>query len=162
MPNRFEEIQYFRQPWLWILLLGLQLFLLWGLFKQIVLGEPFGSNPAPNGLLILIAFIPLSLIVLFALMHLKTTISHQTIEILFYPFSKVIINKEEIEHAEIRKYKALTEYGGWGIRFGNGKAYTISGNQGLQLQLKDGRKTLVGTQKPTELQSAINDFLSAK
>ncbi len=33
-----------------------------------------------------------------------------------------------------RKYRPIREYGGWGIRYGwNGRAYSTSGNEGVQL-----------------------------
>lgn len=162
MLYRFEEIQRFNQPLLWALLIGLQLFFFYGMYQQLILGEKFGDNPAPDALLVVLALIPLSIIILFGIMHLRTRIDEENIEVLFFPFTKVIINREEIEKAKVRKYKALTEYGGWGIRYGNGKAYTTSGNQGLQLQLKDGRKILIGTQKPDEAQRAIDAFLDKK
>jgi hypothetical protein len=162
MLYRFEEIQRFRQPWLWAMLIALQLLFLYGLVQQLILGKQFGDNPAPDILLVFLSLIPFFIIILFGVMHLKTTIGEENIEILFFPFTKVIINKEEIEKAQVREYKALMEYGGWGIRYGNGKAYTTGGNQGLQLQLKDGRKILIGTQKPTEIQQAIDNLLTSE
>jgi hypothetical protein len=57
----------------------------------------------------------------------------------------------------VRKYKPLAEFGGWGLRFGvSGKAYNISGNKGLQLELTNNKKLLIGTQKPEELSEALN------
>jgi hypothetical protein len=53
----------------------------------------------------------------------------------------------------------LGEYGGWGIKYGlvgAGKAYSVSGMQGLQLYLKDGSRLLIGTQKSQEIQEIIN------
>lgn len=49
----FREIQYFRQVWLWILVLlcaGLMWFIT---IKQIIFGIPMGDNPAPDVLLII-------------------------------------------------------------------------------------------------------------
>jgi len=36
-----------------------------------------------------------------------------------------------------------------------GVAYNISGNMGLQLELKNGKKILLGTRKPTELEDVL-------
>jgi hypothetical protein len=48
-------------------------------------------------------------------------------------------------------------YGGWGIKRGiGGLAYNVSGNQGLQLVLTDGRKILIGTQKPEQFINAMS------
>jgi len=57
----------------------------------------------------------------------------------------------------VRKYKPLLEYGGYGIRgFGNNRALNISGNTGLQLVFKDGRKLLIGTKKGHEMIEMLN------
>ncbi|MBE9601319.1 hypothetical protein [Pedobacter sp. MC2016-24] len=59
----------------------------------------------------------------------------------------------------VRKYSPLTEYGGWGIRFGlfgQGNAFNVSGNEGLQLEFNDHTKLLIGTKKPAELTETLN------
>jgi len=66
---------------------------------------------------------------------------------------------QEIHNLEIRTYRPLKEFGGWGLRFGqSGKAYTISGKTGLQLQLKNGRKVLFGTQKADVMKSYLQEM----
>nr|MBP6978828.1 hypothetical protein [Lentimicrobiaceae bacterium] len=55
-------------------------------------------------------------------------------------------------------YSTIGEYGGWGYRMGGkkaGVAYNISGNMGLQLELKNGKKILLGTKKPVEMEEAL-------
>lgn len=50
------------------------------------------------------------------------------------------------------------DYGGWGLRlgfFGKGRAYNISGNIGMQIVFKDGKKLLIGTQKSAEIKSFL-------
>jgi len=39
--------------------------------------------------------------------------------------------------------------------FGKGRALNMSGNMGLQLELKDGKKLLIGTQKFEELEQLL-------
>jgi hypothetical protein len=54
----------------------------------------------------------------------------------------------------VRRYNAIGEYGGWGVRlglFGEGKVLSVSGDRGLQLQFLDDKKLLIGTNKPEEL-----------
>ena len=46
----YREVQYFRQTWLWILLLSISLITIWGMVQQLFLGKPFGNNPAPDNL----------------------------------------------------------------------------------------------------------------
>jgi hypothetical protein len=38
---------------------------------------------------------------------------------------------------------------------GKGKAFNVSGNKGLQLEFNDGRKLLIGTSKPEELEAFL-------
>jgi len=62
----------------------------------------------------------------------------------------------------VRRYNALSEFGGWGIRFGsNGTAFNMSGTMGLQLEFLNRKRLLIGTNKATELTKVIeelNDF----
>lgn len=52
-----------------------------------------------------------------------------------------VIPFETIASYQARTYRALLEYGGYGIRWGRaGKPYILSGNEGLQLLLNDGQK----------------------
>jgi hypothetical protein len=63
--------------------------------------------------------------------------------------------------AYIRKYNPIKDYGGWGIRWGSfrkGNAYNMSGNMGLQLVFKDGKKLLFGTQRSSELDQIIEQL----
>ena len=58
------------------------------------------------------------------------------------------IKADEIASYEIRKYNALLEYGGYGIRLGRGargKAFNVGGNMGMQFTFKNGKKFLLGT-----------------
>ena len=75
-----------------------------------------------------------------------------------------VIAKEEISHAEIIRYNPITRYGGYGIRHSlkHGKALNIRGNQGLQIQLKNGKKLLLGTQKPELLKQAVAKMMENK
>lgn len=53
----FEEKQRFRLIWLWIILLSIDAFLLYGMLRQVVNGQQFGSNPISNtGLLVEASF----------------------------------------------------------------------------------------------------------
>jgi hypothetical protein len=161
MPEHlFREEQRFNHPLIWILLIGIQGMFIYGIIQQVILGKPFGTNPAPDLLLILFAFLPLALIVLFLNMKLITTVEKDMIIIEFVPFTTREIHEDEIEKTSIRTYQPIREYGGWGLRFGRGRAFTASGNKGLQVELKNGEQILIGTQRPEELeQAAINLFL---
>ncbi len=96
---------------------------------------------------------------LFFVFRLETNITEEAISVRFFPlhlkFRKYLWS--DIETAEVRKYKPLLEYGGYGIRgFGNNRALNIAGKTGLQLIFKDGRKLLIGTQKGLEMIEMLN------
>ncbi len=154
----FIEKQQFRQPWLWVLLIGLCLLTLWGFVQQVILGVPWGNKPAPDGLLIVFTILPFALLWLFGSMYLKTEITNEEIRIQFFPFFRRTFKWQDIEEAYVRQYKPIAEYGGWGARFSHkGIAYNVSGNMGLQLVLKKGgKRILIGTQLPEELERVLN------
>jgi hypothetical protein len=62
-----------------------------------------------------------------------------------------------------RVYRPILEYGGWGIRCGfkGARAYNVSGNKGVQLILQNGKRLLIGSQKPDELVEAINSMMAS-
>jgi hypothetical protein len=62
----------------------------------------------------------------------------------------------EVSRAYLRRYDPLSEYGGWGIKgTARNRAYNIANDEGLQLELRDGRRVLLGTQRPTELAQVL-------
>ena len=102
--------------------------------------------------------IPTLLYLLFG--SLRTRVTTEAVEI-SWGFSGIIRKKvpfSEIEGMEPVTYSPIREFGGWGIRFGfqgQGKAYNVSGNLGVQLEMSDGERLLVGSQRPQELAGAI-------
>src|ERR1700740_3124159 len=157
----FSERQKFKQWWLWIILLGVNLLFLYGVFIQVIGGQPFGDKPISNiGLLITSGFV-LALTLLFMSSRLDTIIKSDGVYVRFFPFhiKYKYHSWEMITKSYVRKYSAFTEYGGWGLRiglFGKGQAYNVSGNQGLQLEFTDHKKLLIGTSKPGELIETLN------
>ena len=67
-----------------------------------------------------------------------------------------LIRFEDIIGLEVRRYRPLLEYGGWGVRLGPaGWAYTTGGNEGVQLRLRTGIPVLIGSKHPRELEAAV-------
>ena len=142
----FYEIQQFRHKWIWTILL----IVLFVLFLPIISGI---VSILLGVILILTGF---CFIWLFYSMKLITEIKGDSIHIKFSPFTTQIIPFSEIIKYEIRQYRPIIEYGGWGIRFNrSGKAYTVSGNIGIQIQLSAGKGILIGTQQPNEFLQAM-------
>ena len=164
----FAENQRFDQPWLRIplVLLGIGNITLfaYGLFNQFILDQPWGDNPMSDTGLVVVSlftfFIWIGIFLLFQKSVLITSIGTECIQFRYPPFiaKNRTIKIEEIMELEIRKYKPLWEYGGYGIRTSlkYGKAFNVKGNTGLQLHLKNGKKILLGTQKRESMEWAIN------
>lgn len=67
---------------------------------------------------------------------------------------------QELSECYARTYRPILEYGGWGIRWGwKGRAYNVSGHEGVQLVLKNGKRLLVGSQRSHELETAVRSIL---
>jgi hypothetical protein len=70
------------------------------------------------------------------------------------------IGFEQIANCYARKYRPIVEYGGWGIRWGiSGRAYNAYGNMGVQLELRGGKRLLIGSQNADKLAEIINDTM---
>lgn len=155
----YSESQYFRQLWLWILLLGIAALSIWSMVQQLIFGKDFGNNPAPDAVLIVIAIVfGFGFLVIFYKMNLTTQVRSDGIYYRFFPFHLSFhkIELGDISECEVRNYSALKDYGGWGIRYGRkGKAYNVSGNRGVQLTFLKGNKLLFGSQKPEGFSAAI-------
>jgi hypothetical protein len=107
--------------------------------------------------------VPISIAALFLLLKLETYVSRDGIYVRYFPFHIRFkrFAPEDLSEYYARQYKPLREYGGWGIRYSlrNGKAYNTSGNRGVQLVFKNGKKLLIGSQKPEQLEAAIREIL---
>lgn len=150
----FSEIQRFRQWWLWLIVIVTCIVPIIGIFKQIINDVPFGNNPMSNNTLILSAVISSFIIVLFLLIRLETNITKESIAFRFFPFVKRNYSFNEIETCKVIDYGFV---GGWGIRYTMeyGTVYNTKGTKGLFIKLKDGKTTVIGTQKPEELQKIL-------
>lgn len=161
---KFHEVQRFRQKWLQMILVAVSLCLVlpfgYGMIEQLVLGHPWGDRPMADSALAIVG--PLMILLgigipfLFYTMRLLTEVREDGIHIHFAPLSRQTVRFEDIVSWEVRTYRPIREYGGWGVRYGrSGKAYNVSGNRGVQLKLSSGKGLLIGSQRPEELAQAI-------
>lgn len=149
--KQFKETQRFTQWWLWLVLVG----------SWVVLIYSLATVQPQTTIAYFISFVVGMLLpILFWQMRLMTRITEEGIYVRFVPFhfKEQFYPWESIESAQVRTYSPLMEYGGWGIKYGfngQGKVFNVAGDQGLQLVFKSGEKLLIGTQKPTEIQAAV-------
>ncbi|MCF8228981.1 MAG: DUF6141 family protein [Bacteroidales bacterium] len=156
----FKETQKFRQWWILVILLIVLCIWLWGIIQQIVFEIPFGNNPISDLGLVLIGIIVLAPIVIIFRIKMISQIRRDGIWYKMYPLTTYKkIRPEEVKNWHIRQYNPVREFGGWGMRFalqrGKGKAINLSSRNGLQLELKSGKKLLIGTQNPEKMKEAM-------
>jgi hypothetical protein len=62
-----------------------------------------------------------------------------------------------IQRYQVIEYRPFADYGGWGIRTGRDGERVLSarGNRGVRLELADGSKLLIGSQRCEELAETI-------
>ena len=157
----FSEEQKFKQWWLWVILLGINSIFIFGIYQQIICGKPFGDKPTSNTGLLIVSGGMLLLTILFLNFKLQTIIKEDGIYVRFFPIHQAYrkYTWDKLIKIYVRKYNAITEYGGWGIRlgiFGKGNALNVSGNNGLQLEIFKKTNLLIGTNKPEELEAVLN------
>lgn len=152
----FSERQYFSRWWVLIILPA-------PIITTILEFTSTASHEGDKLLALVIVWVLCgSIAAMFIWSHLDTEITEDEIQFRYPPFINrpKVIPYYQIKTIQVRKYDALGEYGGWGLRYGwtNGKknrAYNIKGNMGLQLELGDDISILIGTQKPDELRELI-------
>ncbi len=142
----YREVQ---PPYLWVRLLLVVVGLL--PILAVLSGEPAWPGLLPSGvaLLLLLLFIPHTI----ELQHRVLRVSFGLLRLVSWTFPL-----QDIEKAEAVTYLPFKSYLGWGIRRGRDKSLglTMRGNRGVMLQLRDGRRVLVGSQQPDDLVLAIN------
>jgi hypothetical protein len=161
----FQERQRFTSIWLWILLLGIDLLILWGVFQQVILGEEFGNQPASDWGLILTLVFCLALTYFFFTLHLDVKVFEDRIDFRFFPMQTAFrsINCKEIDQVELRQSRPLFDFGGWGIRFGRQgeQVFNVRGREVIYLSLQNGKKVVLGTQRGEALLQAIEQVREA-
>lgn len=149
----FEESQRFSRWWLGMLVGGM---------VAGIAAALSDSDPNKYWGLALVVGVTGGVSLLIARVRLLTRIDGYGIHYRFTGFMRwKQIAWAEIDKAELRKYNAITEYGGWGYRrrwYKKGIGLTVGGDQGIQLQLIDGKKILLGTHQPEEAAAALARF----
>lgn len=153
----FKEEQRFNQWLLWVGILSFGFLIIYGTIKQIFYNIPFGNKPMSNVGIVFFSSFYLLFIVLFRILKLETKINENGVYYRFFPVHNnfKLIKWEVIKSVNIIKYKPITQYGGWGIKHGS---YTVKGNIGIQLELKNNTKLLIGTQKKEEATRVLETY----
>jgi len=111
--------------------------------------------------------LPVGFGIFFFIYKLEIEVNSDGLHVRSFPFHVRYrkIPAEDLSECYARTYRPIREYGGWGIRYGfrkrSGKAYNMSGNKGVQLIFKNGKRLLIGSQKPDELAEAIESIMKS-
>lgn len=156
----FKEEQKFTQP-LIIILITISLLVVIGVMVKEYTSE--SSNMRAVEIVTVIATTMAAIMPIF-FFKLITRIDERGIHYRFFPLhrrTKTIL-WSEIKLITIRKYDAISEYGGWGLKGllnrKKGKAINVKGNIGIQLEFLNGKKILIGTQKENEAKKVLEIY----
>lgn len=150
----FREDQRFTQPWLWALVVVAAV-AVWGLVAAQLVGS--GGDESGWAVAILAVVVGAGLPVLLAFIRLTVQVFADRVEIRFRPFVRRTIAFDSLVAVEAVTYRAVREYGGWGVKGWSRRkvAYNVSGDRGVLLTLVDGRTVLLGSQRAADLEAAI-------
>ena len=153
MKIEFKERQKFTKWWIWLILIGLGAIAVYGVIQQILLDIDFGNKPISNIGMIIFTFFVFGFMYFNWYMTLITEITNEGIKMRFIPFVKKEINWNDLKSVKIVNYGFV----GYGIRLRSkyGTIYNINGNKGLAIELSNGKKFVIGTQKEMELKNVI-------
>ena len=152
----FYERQRLRQWWLWlIVILAISVPLVIDVAKMVKNGVP--QQLMLSSLLSYVACI-IPVLILLCIIKLETEITEKCVYVRMFPLHISFRSYafSEMEACFVRKYHPVREYGGWGLKGTfNNRALNISGNQGLQIVFKNGKKLLIGTRRPQEIMEIL-------
>ena len=141
--------------------------ILYGFSMQIILGKPWGDNPISDSGLIITSIFAVAVVGLTIWLLLSTKleirIDAKRIQYRYYPIMRkwAMLLPDQIEEFEVKKLGFL-ERGRRGYRgfFGKEKKLTIMGRHALKIRTADGRKVIIGTQSPEQLERAMKKLMT--
>jgi hypothetical protein len=162
-PILFREVQKMDQLWVRFIV-GIPVVFSWhGAYQQLFLRKPFGTNPAPDWMILaLLLVFGIIFPLFFYSLKMVTVVRKDGLYVRFYPFhfSFRHFPIKNIQSYEVLTYNPFRDYGGWGIRYGlKGKAYNTKGNRGVLFEFTERnnvRKLMIGSQIPEKLSTAID------
>ncbi len=108
------------------------------------------------GLLVALA---LPLLMAACLLHMTTEVTPTEVRVWFgwVPIYRRVVVITSIQRYCVVEYRPIIDYGGWGIRTGRDgeRVLNARGNRGVRLELADGSKLLIGSQRSEELAETI-------
>ena len=68
-----------------------------------------------------------------------------------------LMSLDELKSHEVVNYRPFKDFGGWGLRWNpwKGWSYSVSGSEGVRVELENGTQLVIGSQRAPELDDAI-------
>ncbi len=159
----YVEEQAFRVIWFWLIVGAALMYAPIALTVELV-GTESGSDGWWEALYGLLFSLYVSISISAWLLWLKMTTTVRPDGLFLYYrglyWKDISVSLDEVESVEAKEYRPILGYGGWGIRYvWKGKAYNVSGNEGVRIHYKNGKHILIGSQEPKKLLKAIQQIL---
>jgi len=156
MKIEFNEIQKFRQWWIWLLLSPLMIFTVIVFIYQFILKEPIGSKPLTDFWALVFIVLAIALLYLIYYLQLRTTINKDGVSFNYRPALNRNYSWRDIDRVEIIDYGFV----GYGFRWWpkHGWIYNVGGSIGLKVYLANGKFFTIGTQNPEKLKDVLNQL----
>ena len=164
----FEEEQRWNLPGARIILMAVALgtavvcvyLIYWIEFNGETYGNPVDTN---RGMIFTAGGCSLTCWIIYFMLTLSRLYIKITDNGVFFRFSPYhnkerFISKEEITAFSVRKFNVYREFGGYGLKKIKGKktwALTVKGNTGLEIIMQNGKKVMLGTQRPDFILTAM-------
>jgi hypothetical protein len=142
----------------------------WRIYTFIALGEMLTGLGLARGRVWWLEFglglaigLGLLMVVIILLLHMTTEVTPSDLRVWFgwLPTYRRYVPIETVRSVEVVTYRPIADYGFWGIRSGpdGERALIARGNRGVRIELTDGSKLLIGSQRPELLAAALDRSL---
>ncbi|HMW40150.1 MAG: hypothetical protein K1X68_05675 [Saprospiraceae bacterium] len=152
----FHETQQIRQWWIWLVVIILDIYFFIGFLYRAFLHLTYFDNRFDQDFYGIGTLILIIINTLMYVSKMELSITPRGVALRFYPFRTEwqVFPWELIRHIRIRRFSAIREFSGWGVRLksvGHGIAYLFGGCRALELILRNDATVLISTQRPMEM-----------
>ncbi len=162
----YREEQYF-DWWVYALFAAWEAGAVFMIYLYLVHGHlPGGDAGALSGLslgLVGASAVSFPLLLVVGFLRMTTEVMPTDVRVWFgwIPTYRRFVAIGDVRKIEVVQYRPILDYGGWGIRGGRDgeRVLNARGNRGVRLDLADGTRLLIGSQRPEALAVAIERAL---
>ncbi len=156
-PVLFHEEQAFRRRHAAVVMAQAPALLVFVTLRQLVWHRPWTSPPVSNGDLLFLTGLTVVVYARLLTVRLVTDVRPMEVAVgLHGLWRKRRIPLNHVRRARPIEFDPIHDFGGYGIRSGRRcQAYIARGRAGVELEMQDGRKIVIGSQNPGRLAQQI-------